>query len=179
MEAEAKKRLCENCGRALKGRSDQRFCDDSCRNTFNHKARVPDNEVTNPVINILKRNRTVLSNIFTGTNRTFTKLQMVSIGYDFDYCTGRRTLQGSEFYFCFDYGYELLADDKYEIISLDYFDFIYAHYQNILEQIPAPDYSDAADVAHYEMLNEPLRINSELKDLPDKKRKANPNIRVI
>ena len=76
MDAQIKKTFCEYCGKDIKGRSDKRFCDDNCRNTFNHKKKIPDNEVYAPVVNILKKNRAILLKAFDEPQMIFTKMQM-------------------------------------------------------------------------------------------------------
>jgi len=30
-------KTCENCGKSLYGRTDKRFCNDNCRNTYNRE----------------------------------------------------------------------------------------------------------------------------------------------
>ena len=171
---------CENCGKEIKGRSDKRFCDDNCRNTFNHQKKIPDNEIMSPVINILKKNRGILSAIYAGDkNPILNKLQLVALGFNFDYCTDRRVLQGIEYYFCFDYGYEVLVSGEYAVLSTSYFEFIYGDYLHQLPNLPKPDLNEPEDVLYCEMLRAPLRINSEIKEPPKFPPKPNPDLRVI
>ena len=179
MDAQTRKTYCENCGKDIKGRSDKRFCDDNCRNTFNHRKKIPDNETMSPIVNILKKNRSILSSLYAGENQTFTKMELVALGYNFDYCTDRRVLQGVEYYFCFDYGYEILISAEYAILSTGYFEFIYGHYLHHLPNMPTPESNEPEDVAYCEMLREPLRINSESKEPPKSSKKTNPDIRVV
>lgn len=171
--------LCENCGKELKGRSDKRFCDDSCRNTYNHRQRMPDNEVMSPVINILKKNRNILMTEFDKDHRTMTKSELMSLGFNFDYCTQRKTLSLSQYYFCFDYGYELLPNDQIEIISEQYFEFYYASYLGQKDDFRKPNPDDPDDVVFYEALIEPLRVNSELKKPPESRTPPDPTLRVV
>ena len=173
-----RKLFCENCGKELKGRSDKRFCDDSCRNTFNHKARIPDNEVFSPVVNILKKNRAILFKAFDEPQKTFTKLQLLELGYNFNYCTDRRTIQGSEYYFCFDMCFEI-SNDYYVIISATYFEFINRDYLLQLPDMPTGDPAIADDVSYWEMMRGLLHINSELKEPPQTKRLTDSNLHVI
>lgn len=59
---------CEDCEKVLHGRSDQRFCNDSCRNNFNRKKRkaekmVP-HENADEIISIIWKNYEILKNAY-------------------------------------------------------------------------------------------------------------------
>ena len=54
-------RLCLDCGEAVKGRTDKKFCDDSCRNNYNNRLKSENGIVFNRINSILKKNRTLLS----------------------------------------------------------------------------------------------------------------------
>ena len=180
MDTKERKTYYENCGKEIKGRSDKRFCDDNCRNTFNHQKKIPDNEIMSPVINILKKNRSVLSSIFNGDgNKILSKLQLVGMGFNFDYCTDRRVLQGVEYYFCFDYGYEISQGGQYAILSTTYFEFIYRDYLHQLPNMPIANSDEPDDLAYWEMLRAPLRINSEIKEPPKSSITTKPDLKVV
>jgi predicted nucleic acid-binding Zn ribbon protein len=55
---------CEFCEKVLHGRSDQRFCNDSCRNTFNRNLRMAEKAEHHKnipeIIRIIKRNYEIL-----------------------------------------------------------------------------------------------------------------------
>jgi len=55
-----KSSLCENCGKPLVGRSDMRFCNDGCRNTYNRVKKkaeqVAVHENLPEIFRIIKRN---------------------------------------------------------------------------------------------------------------------------
>lgn len=55
---------CEFCNKPLHGRSDQRFCNDTCRNTFNRNIRkaerIPPHPNTREIFEILKKNYQIL-----------------------------------------------------------------------------------------------------------------------
>lgn len=58
------KLTCEECGKEIHGRSDKRFCDDTCRNNFNRKKRqaeqVPIRESALEIIRTIKNNYQLL-----------------------------------------------------------------------------------------------------------------------
>ena len=58
-------KTCLICGRPLKGRSDKKFCNDYCRNSFNNtqKFRESHNDVVKLINNALARNRRILESL--------------------------------------------------------------------------------------------------------------------
>jgi predicted nucleic acid-binding Zn ribbon protein len=56
--------VCGDCGKEIKGRSDKRFCDDTCRNNFNRKKwqaeQIPISEDALEIIRIIKKNYQLL-----------------------------------------------------------------------------------------------------------------------
>jgi predicted nucleic acid-binding Zn ribbon protein len=63
---------CEDCDKILHGRSDQRFCNDTCRNNFNRKKRRAEKIVphknADEIISIIWKNYEILKNVYR--NRT-------------------------------------------------------------------------------------------------------------
>lgn len=59
-----KSKICSHCGKPLHGRSDQVYCNDTCRNTFNRQKRaaekITEHENMPEIIRIIKRNYEIL-----------------------------------------------------------------------------------------------------------------------
>jgi hypothetical protein len=59
-----KEKTCEHCGKPLFGRTDKRFCNDTCRNTFNRikteKEKLQANENIPEIFRIIKKNYEIL-----------------------------------------------------------------------------------------------------------------------
>lgn len=57
-------KTCQQCHKTLHGRSDQRFCNDTCRNTFNRVKRqqdkIDDHQNTPEILRIIKKNYEIL-----------------------------------------------------------------------------------------------------------------------
>ncbi len=56
-------RACLTCGTSIKGRTDKKFCDDYCRNSYHNKLNSDDNNYVRNVNNVLRRNRRILEEI--------------------------------------------------------------------------------------------------------------------
>jgi len=115
-------KLCLECGEPIKGRTDKKFCSDACRNIYHYHANnAPINYVRN-VVNILKRNRRVLSELNTGTEGTkkVHRDKLVERGYNFMYHTNTyRTKAGNTYVFCFEHGYLELSENWFTLVRRD------------------------------------------------------------
>ena len=90
---------CLQCGEALQGRVDKKFCGDQCRATYNnrmkrkHEARILD---TNKA---LRRNRTILRSLCPLGKATVRKEALLEMGFDFSRFTSIFPTQGKNYYF--------------------------------------------------------------------------------
>src|ERR1700749_2176709 len=62
--ANSDEKYCENCGKVLFGRTDKRFCNDTCRNTFNReknlREQIKEHENLPEIFRIIKHNYRIL-----------------------------------------------------------------------------------------------------------------------
>jgi len=56
-------RKCQECAQLLKGRKDQKFCSDYCRNTFNNRLNEDATNYVRRINNILRKNRRILASL--------------------------------------------------------------------------------------------------------------------
>ena len=99
-------RKCEECKQPLKGRKDQKFCSDYCRNTFNNRQNEQNNTYIRKVNGILKRNRRILSTFFNKNETQKEIYELAELGFNFRYFThSYKDSKGVPFYFCYDLGY--------------------------------------------------------------------------
>ncbi|HET7116882.1 MAG TPA: hypothetical protein VFI29_10350, partial [Hanamia sp.] len=64
MTAETQTSRCLNCDKAIKGRTDKKFCDDYCRNNYNNQLKASKNNLVRNINNALGKNRRVLESFF-------------------------------------------------------------------------------------------------------------------
>ena len=112
---------CLECGAAIRGRADKKFCSDYCRNAYhNQRNRASKNLIRN-INNRLRKNYRILDSfpLREGKTRT-TKNKLLDKGFDFDYFTNLYTTKkGSTYYFVYDLGYLPLENDFYMIVKRD------------------------------------------------------------
>jgi len=110
-------RRCLECGDIIRGRSDKKFCTDSCRNTFNNRQKsASGNNYIRKINGILKKNRNILAELNPGGKTRVHQSTILIKGFDFTYFTNRYiTKTGTVYYFCYDQGY-LPLDNKYYML---------------------------------------------------------------
>lgn len=118
MENFRENRLCLDCGEAVKGRSDKKFCDDHCRNSYNNQLNSDATNLVRNINNILRRNRRILSDLVPDGKITVHREKLIARGFNFSYYTHVYTTQkGTKYYFCYELGYLPLDKDMYALVK--------------------------------------------------------------
>ena len=111
------KRVCLECGQGLHGRSDQKYCSDMCRNSYNNKVNSLVNNYVRNVNNALKRNRRILIELNPRGKIKIEKSKLVAAGFNFNYYTNIYTTKsGNVYYFCYEQGYLELEGDFFALV---------------------------------------------------------------
>ena len=113
-------RKCLECDEPLRGRADQKFCNDQCRSTYNNRLAVESNYVIRTINRILKKNYCILSTLNSGKKNSVFKSDLQKKGYRFDYYTGtHKNSRNQLFYFCYDQGFSELENRKVIMVRQD------------------------------------------------------------
>lgn len=113
-------RKCLLCYEQLRGRADQKFCNDQCRSSYNNQQYFDSNTVIKSVNRILKKNYSILSTLKANGKTTTTKTDLQKNGYRFDYFTFTSTARNSHTnYFCYDQGYREQEFNKLILVYRD------------------------------------------------------------
>ena len=111
-------RLCLDCGNAVKGRTDKKFCDDNCRNNYNNRLKSETGTIFNKINGILKKNRKPLAKLNPDGKVKVSKKKMLNAGFNFDYHTHTyQTQKGNKYFFCYEFGYLALNDDEFLLVE--------------------------------------------------------------
>ncbi len=112
-----KKRICLECGKTLKGRSDQKFCNDHCRSAYNNRKLREPNHTIRSINRILKKNRKILESLNPDGKITIPDYLLSKKGFDFLYHTHTfMNRKGQTCYFCYEEGYIKLDKNQYRLI---------------------------------------------------------------
>lgn len=112
--------VCLNCNKIVKGRTDKKFCDDYCRNSYNNQLKSTKNNLVRNVNNALGKNRRILESFFKNNDDTTkaSKEKLLQKGFQFKYITHTYTnKKGNVYYFCYDIGYLPLENDWYLLVK--------------------------------------------------------------
>jgi len=109
---------CLECGTPLIGRVDKKFCNDQCRFQYNNKIkRIHEAAILN-INQQLRKNRTILKSLNPVGKTTVRRSLLKSMGFSFDFFTHTfRTEKGMVYYFCYEYGYTLIEDEKVVLVT--------------------------------------------------------------
>ena len=101
-------RKCFECGEPLRGRSDKKFCSDNCRNAHNNRLNSDCSKVMRNINNILRRNRSILEELFGRQLFLLQKDQLSERGFNFNFVTHQKPIEeGMIGQFCYEYGYTI------------------------------------------------------------------------
>jgi hypothetical protein len=108
---------CEECGTAIIGRIDKRFCSDQCRNSFNNRL---NSDITNYVRNVnnaLRKNRRILLELNPEGKTRTSRDKLLAKGFDFGYYTSTYiTKEGSQYFYCYEQGYLPIEKGYYLLV---------------------------------------------------------------
>ena len=97
-------RKCAECDRVLVGRSDKKFCDAYCRNSYNNRIKRSDEKFIQKVNRIIRRNRRILKHLCPQGKAMVRKEILDQLGYNYDHFSGIYKSRLGTYYFCYDYG---------------------------------------------------------------------------
>jgi predicted nucleic acid-binding Zn ribbon protein len=120
MKATINTRNCVECGHPLRGRTDKRFCDDTCRNHHNNALRAREDIIIKDINKILKMNRRILQSLVPddAESASSSTRQLQFMGFHFNYFTHSQIKENGEtFFFCYDFGYLILDQGKVLVVK--------------------------------------------------------------
>lgn len=110
-------RKCLECGELLRGRADQKFCSDACRNAFNNQKSGGTTGYMRKINRILKKNHHILKELNPDNKTTTWKGMLQKQGFNFNYFTHvYKTRTGRIYYFCYDQGFSALDNNKFVLV---------------------------------------------------------------
>ena len=106
-------RHCLECETILRGRLDQKFCSDQCRNSYHNRQNSDANKLIRNINNALRKNRRILAELNPNGKTRVRRDLLARKGFNFNYYTNiYQTKSGTTYYFCYDQGY-IISDEKY------------------------------------------------------------------
>ncbi len=111
-----KYKTCVECHREINGRSDKKFCDDGCRNTYHNRQNSLRSNNMKRVNCILKKNRKIIKDISPSYGRLKLPAKSLELkGFDFNYVTKFELKENTFYQFCYDVSYTIAEDGSCEL----------------------------------------------------------------
>ncbi len=111
-------RTCLECGEPLRGRADQKFCNDLCRNAYNNKRLGQSSNYIRKINRLLKKNHSILRELNPEEKTTAFRSTLEKQGFSFEYYTHTYiTRSGRIYYFVYDQGYSELENNKFVLVK--------------------------------------------------------------
>ena len=109
---------CSNCGTKFSGRKDKKFCSDQCRATYHNDKKLKEEKWIHHLNRILRKNRTVLKTLNPTGHSTIRIQHLKERGFDDRFYTHQyKTAKGEIYYFCYEYGYQVISPEKVLIVT--------------------------------------------------------------
>ncbi len=117
---ESHKNYCLECSEILRGRTDKKFCSDSCRAVFHNRQNTERSQALKIIDKRLKQNRRILMKLYNGLSNDakMVPLKYVeTLGFTFNYFTHIEENAEAQFIFCYDYGYHKIDNKKVRLLK--------------------------------------------------------------
>lgn len=108
---------CLDCSQKLYGRSDKKFCNDHCRNSYHAKRNKDWNNYMRNINHILRKNRRILAFFHQNNVQTITTSMLALQGFQISYCTSFHEKSQERYYY--DYQLIPIQKDKFKIVYAD------------------------------------------------------------
>lgn len=128
-------KTCIECDEVIRGRTDKRFCSDSCRSAFHNRDKLQLPATYRLIDHRLKRNRKILekcyrllestknnSSVLERMDMHLNKMNVKTLGFAFDYYTHKDWVDAKEYTFCYEYGYRFTENNAIVLIRRMPFD---------------------------------------------------------
>ncbi|MDB5281093.1 MAG: hypothetical protein JWO06_168 [Bacteroidota bacterium] len=113
-------KTCLSCGKPILGRSDKKFCDDQCRNSYNNQLNSDSTNYVRNINNILRKNRRILEELNIDGKTKLPKTKLLERGFNFNYFTSLLTTKsGKTYHFCYEHGYLPIENDWLILVIRD------------------------------------------------------------
>ncbi len=118
IEQTAHQKTCLNCDNIIRGRADKKFCDDYCRSAYNNKHALNRHGHIRAINNMMIKNRKILEKWAKKKMNLVSLYDLLTDGLTLSYATECINQPiGNPHIYCYEYGYQLLPDNKCRILK--------------------------------------------------------------
>lgn len=112
------RKTCHECEQEFQGRLDAKFCSADCRSTYHNRVNYEKRAFQRKINKILWNNRQLLHRMNPRGKKSVSHEKLLESGFNFNYFTNIYTTKsGTEYKFCYDYGYFESGNSYYTIVK--------------------------------------------------------------
>ena len=109
---------CLKCGKLVSGRSDKKFCDRYCRNTFNNQSKNEEELFISNINKIIRKNRRILKTLSPEGKAIVRKEILDQLGFNYNIFSSLHKTKLGLYYLNYDYGFRALIDNGKEKVQI-------------------------------------------------------------
>ncbi len=110
---------CLACGEAFYWRSNKKFCSRECRTKYYNRLALETRNIKHHVNSILKKNYCILTGLLHDKRTTVSIVDLMALGYSFEFVTSHSKCNHKDHYGCFDIMYIRTPCRIYNIRKVD------------------------------------------------------------
>jgi hypothetical protein len=112
------KNECQQCGKTLHGRTDKKFCDSTCKNTFNFAKRRDTRKEVKEIDGYLHRNREILATLMGESKKEMIdRAVLTRAKFKWDFMTGvYKNKEGKWYHLVYDFAWMEFTDQQVLIV---------------------------------------------------------------
>jgi hypothetical protein len=112
------KNECQQCGKPIRGRTDKKFCDATCKNAFNFTKRRNTRNEVKEIDSYLHRNREILATLMGESKKEmFDRTVLSRAKFRWEYMTGiYKNKQGKWYHLVYDYAWMEFTDQQILVV---------------------------------------------------------------
>ena len=109
---------CQQCGKPIRGRTDKKFCDSNCKNTFNFAKRRETRNEVKEIDNYLHRNREILATLMGESKKEmFDRTVLTRAKFRWEYMTGiYKNKQDKWYHLVYDFAWMEFTDQRILVV---------------------------------------------------------------
>lgn len=113
--------MCLECGIPIFGRSDKKYCSDSCRNARNNRLNSENNKILRKTNQKLRKNYSILTELLNTGVTKIRRQELLELGFYVSYYTETHSdEQGVVWHHVYNHKYTLMDDDSYLLKTESY-----------------------------------------------------------
>ncbi len=117
-------RICKNCNKNIRGRSDKKFCSISCKNAYHYQQKNSIPQAILVIDKILHKNHGIMSALFQTKHEYYfyvAKTKMTELGFNFSYFTGTyKNSKGKVYHYIYDYAWMEFSNQEIMVVKGKY-----------------------------------------------------------